>query len=208
VPESEVYHWGYEHALKSPYAYSPVYLWGLSDAVNPPFTNTKVAVYPLPPLTADELTPIITGGNDKKVYTWDENAKEIRQVDMKSRENLPEIKILYPEDKAILQLEKNDLKVEFEYGRYEKFEVVLLFQIKPLILQVRRENTTEDTTTTELPYGDIKDGYILKLYNSRVYWWVEARDSDNNVVAQSRLMEFELESGFREAASRLYPNHI
>jgi hypothetical protein len=164
-----------------------VFHYGLSDAVAPPFAAASRPVYPLPPLAAEELLPLVAGRPQARIYEWEPLSGRLRQIVLAPSFSSLEIPVIAPADGA--ELAPGDLAITFQPGTGRGFRLVVLARGNPSVTEISGAPTGEGTLRAELPRG-----FLLamdRLYGSDIYWWIEGRDERGRLLA-SRARSFQL----------------
>jgi hypothetical protein len=167
-----------------------VFHYGLADAVSPPFAPVASPVYPLPPLAAEELKPLLSGRPTSRIFEWEPGAGRLRQVIFDPSPVPFELTVLAPADGALLA--RNALKLTFRPGAGQRFRLVVLARGNPDVVDLA------GPVAVPGPDGaihvDFPRDFLLamdRLYGSDFYWWIESRDERGQLL-WSRMRSFSL----------------
>ncbi|HTQ79527.1 MAG TPA: hypothetical protein VMM92_06000 [Thermoanaerobaculia bacterium] len=164
-----------------------VFHYGLSDAVEPPFAPGGAPVYPLPPLDAEELPPLINGRPGARIYEWEPGSEKLRQVLLAPSASPEEIEILDPVDHA--RMPPRALSVHFRPAAGKVFRLILLGRGNPTTFEFSPVLTADGLARADLPGSFVQA--MDHLYGGDLYWWIEGRDETGRRLF-SRMRSFRL----------------
>ncbi len=170
-----------------------VYHWGLGDATRPPFTEHDLGVYPLPPLPAERLAPLLERKDLGPVLRWTgSELEELRRVSGPAQR----ITVRSPEDGEV----SDDFRVVFESPLAATYQLVVLARGNPLPRVVSPSRAPDGVLEAQLPPLFLRS--MLGLYRDEIFWWIEALDTERRLVAVSDLRTIGSHAGEGRRESR------
>ncbi|HEV8629286.1 MAG TPA: hypothetical protein VGV61_03145 [Thermoanaerobaculia bacterium] len=157
-----------------------VFHYGLRDAVTPPFHRPALDIVMLPPLSGNELTPVLRGAPLAAVAAWDPTRSAWRSPDLPP-DALPEL-VTQP-DRATPPMGELRLRVSPVAGA--RFRLLLAAPINGAVFDLQQAPSPQGVLRVPLPLDFLRTND--RLYGSPVYWWVEERDAGGQLIACSRM---------------------
>ena len=166
---------GYPDFLRGPRKtpIAQVFFWGLSDALAPPFAEGAATVYPLPPLSDAELSPLLERADLGTVWRWLPASGALEQLelaDVAGLERLP-TRAAAPGELAF-------------HATAGSHRLVLLARGSASTYPVTETADAEGWIAARLPEEVVRSW--RHLYDGEIFAWIEAR-RDGRLVAVSRL---------------------
>jgi hypothetical protein len=166
-----------------------VHHYGLRDAAGPPFQSPALAVYPLPPLSAEELLPVATAAGALALQ-WDAAAQRVRRV---TPEPAPGLAVFEPVALPAARPRRPAghrydvrLAVRVPAGRHASFRLLLAAPINGVVVPVDHRPGPGGVLRVRVP-GELVEA-VAELYGGEtIWWWVEGRDAGGRLSGVSPL---------------------